>query len=377
MDLYELLGVPPTAGLDEINRAYRRLARRYHPDVNPGDRTSAVRFRSVADAYEVLTDPDRRREYDLLGSPGVVLESAATFGFDGFDFSVHAADGSAASTFGDLFADVIHDAVSGPAETPTPGADLHLTVSIGFEEAFRGAEKTLTVIRRDVCRGCRGRGVQPVAEAACASCRGAGTVHTARGHMMFTKTCGRCGGSGLLRHAPCGLCHGLSVESRSETTTLTIPPGVSPGEQMRVPGLGHAGTRSATAGDLYVTVQVAPHPVFRREGDDLYVTVPVAVHEAALGARFDIPTLDGPARLRVPPGTQSGQRFRLRDRGVPSSRTGRRGDLFVEIRIVLPPVLDQRSRELLHEYGLVNTEDVRADLWRDASAASPRMRIGG
>mgnify|MGYP001175417733 CR=1 FL=1 len=377
MDLYELLGVPPTAGLDEIKRAYRRLARRYHPDVNPGDRTSAVRFRSVADAYEVLTDPDRRREYDLLGSPGVVLESAATFGFDGFDFSAGAADGSAASTFGDLFADVIHHAVSGQAEASTPGADLYLTVSIGFEEAFGGAEKTLTVIRRDVCRGCRGRGVQPVAEAACASCRGVGTVRTARGHMMFTKTCARCGGSGLLRHATCGVCNGLGVESRSETTTLTIPPGVSPGEQMCVPGLGHAGTRSAAAGDLYVTVQVAPHPVFRREGDDLYVTVPVAVHEAALGARFDIPTLDGPARLRVPPGTQSGQRFRLRDRGVPSSRTGRRGDLMVEIRIVLPPVLDQRSRELLHEYGLVNTEDVRAGLWRDASASSPRIRNGG
>jgi molecular chaperone DnaJ len=369
MDLYELLGVPPTAGLDEIKRAYRRLARRYHPDINPGDRTAVVRFRAVADAYEVLTDPDRRREYDLLGSAGVVLESAATFGFDGFDFSVHAADGSAASTFGDLFADVIHDAVSGPAETPTPGADLYLTVSIGFEEAVRGAEKALTVVRRDVCRGCRGRGVQPVAEATCSSCRGAGTVRTARGHMMFTKTCGRCGGSGLLRHATCGGCNGLGVESRSETTTLTIPPGVSPGEQMRVPGLGHAGTRGAAPGDLCVTVQVAPHPVFRREGDDLFVTVPVAVHEAALGARFDIPTLDGPARLRVPPGSQSGQRFRLRDRGVPGLRTGRRGDLIVEIRIVLPSVLDQRSRELLHEFGLVNIEDVRAGLWRDASAS--------
>jgi molecular chaperone DnaJ len=268
-----------------------------------------------------------------------------------------------------LFADVIHDAVSGPVEAPTPGADLYLTVSIAFEEAVRGAEKTLTVVRRDVCRGCRGCGVQPVAEAACPSCRGAGSVRTARGHMMFTKTCGRCGGSGLLRHTICGLCNGPGVESRSETTTLTIPPGVRPGEQMRVPGLGPAGTRGAAPGDLYVTVDVAPHPVFRREADDLYMTVPVGVHEAALGARFEIPALDGPVRLRVPPGTQSGQRFRLRDRGVPSLRTGRRGDLVVEIRIVLPAVLDQRSQELLHEYGLVNTEDVRAGLWRDASAS--------
>jgi molecular chaperone DnaJ len=189
---------------------------------------------------------------------------------------------------------------------------------------------------------------------------------------MFTKACGRCGGCGLLRHATCGACSGLGVESRTETTTLTIPAGVSPGEQIRVPGLGHAGTRGASPGDLYVTIHVAPHEVFRREGDDLCVTVPVAVHEAALGARFEIPTLDKPTRLRVPPGSQSGQRFRLRDRGVPSAHAGRRGDLIVEIRIVLPTVLDQRSRELLHEFGLVNTEDVRAGLWRDASPASPK-----
>jgi molecular chaperone DnaJ len=364
MDLYELLGVPRSAGLDQMKRAYRRLARRYHPDVNPGDRLAAVRFRAVADAYEVLADPDRRREYDLIGTASVVMESAsATFGFDGFDFSGRS--GGAVSTFGDLFADVIHDAVAGPVEGPTPGADLFLTVSVEFEEAVRGVEKTLTVARRDQCHGCRGRGVLSVAEATCGSCAGSGTVRTSRGHMMFTKPCGRCGGCGLLRHATCGICQGLGVESRSETTTLSVPAGVSAGEQIRVPGLGHAGTKGAAAGDLYVTVEVAPHPVFRREGDDLLLTVPVALHEAALGARFEIPTIDGPARLRVPPGTQSGQRFRLRDRGVPSVRTGRRGDLIVELRIVLPAVLDQRSRELLYQFGLVNTEDVRASLWRD------------
>jgi len=369
MNLYELLGVAPTAGFDEIKRAYRRLARRYHPDINPGDRTAALRFRAVADAYEVLIDPERRRDYDVLGSAAVVMEAAATFGFDGFDFSAGAVGGTAASTFGDLFADVIQDAVSGPAEAPTPGADLYLSVAITFEEAVRGVEKTVAVSRRDVCHGCRGRGVQPVAEATCPACRGAGAVRTARGHMMFTKACARCGGSGRLRHAVCLPCGGQGVEPRNETTTLTIPAGVGPGEQMRIPGLGHAGTRGAAAGDLYVTVDVAPHPVFRREGDDLHVMVPVALHEAALGVRFEIPTLDGPARIRVPPGTQSGQRFRLRERGVPSLRRRLRGDLIVEIRIVLPSVLDQRSRELLHEFGLVNTEDVRAGLWRDASAS--------
>jgi len=367
MDLYELLGVHREAGLADIKRAYRRLARRFHPDLNPGDRTAAVRFRAVADAYEVLVDPDRRRQYDTFGSGAVVIESSETFGFDGFDFSVQAASGSAATTFGDLFADVIQDAVSGGAEAPSPGSDMFVTIPIRFEDAVRGVEQHVSITRRGTCRTCAGRGARPVAEASCPLCKGEGTVRSARGHMVFTKPCGRCGGHGVVRHAGCDRCAGMGVESCTEIATVQVPAGVSDGEQLRVPGMGHAGTRGAAPGDLYVTVQVAPHPIFRREGDDVFLTVPVAVHEAALGARFDIPTLDGPARLRVPPGTPSGQRFRLRERGVTSMRTGRRGDLIVEIRLVLPSVLDARSKELLHEFGQVNTEDVRAGLWRDAS----------
>jgi len=368
MDLYELLGVARDAGLGEIKRAYRRLARRYHPDINPGDRAAAMRFRAIADAYEVLTDPDRRREYDLLGGGAVVIESA-TFGFDGFDFSVQAADGAAASTFGDLFADVIHEAVTGVPGAPARGGDLYLSVPIRFEDAVHGVEATVMVSRRDACGGCRGRGVQPVAEATCPSCRGGGTVRTARGHMVFTKSCVRCGGTGLLRHAACGRCGGAGVETRAEATTVSVPAGVSNGEQLRLGGLGHAGTRGAAAGDLIVTVEVAPHPLFRRDGDDVCLTVPVAIHEAALGTRFDIPTLDGPTRLRVPPGTQPGQRFRLRERGLPSVRTGRRGDLIVDIRVVLPSVIDERSKQLLHEFGQINTEDVRAGLWQAVAKA--------
>jgi molecular chaperone DnaJ len=369
MDLYELIGVPRGAGLDDIKRAYRRLARRYHPDINPGDRAAAVRFRLVADAYEILADPERRRQYDTYGLTATVLDGTATFGFEGFDFSVESASGTAASTFGDLFADVIHETVGRAAEASVDGADLHASVSLSFEDAVRGTQTDLALVRRDACAGCGGAGVVPVPETTCPACRGAGTIRSRRGHMVFAKTCERCSGAGRQRHGGCPACAGAGVVPCSQTVPLRIPAGVADGDRLRVAGLGHAGVRGGRAGDLYVTVHVGAHPLFRREGDDLHVTVPIGVHEAALGARFEIPTFDGPARLRVPPGTQSGQRLRLRERGVPSRRDGRRGDLVVEFRIVLPAVLDERSKELLREYGAINLDDVRAEWRRDAPRA--------
>jgi molecular chaperone DnaJ len=322
MDLYELIGVARDAGLDEIKRAYRRLARRFHPDINPGDRAAAVRFRLVADAYEILADPERRRQYDAYGLTATVLEGAATFGFEGFDFSVDSGSGPSASTFGDLFADVIHDTVGRAADAVVDGADLHASVSLSFQDAVRGAERGLALVRRDTCSGCAGAGVVPVAESTCPACRGAGTIRSQRGHMVFAKTCERCTGTGRQRHAGCPACAGAGVVPCSQTIPLRIPAGVADGDRLRVAGSGHAGTRGGRAGDLYVTVHVGTHPLFRREGDDLHVTVPIGVHEAALGARFEIPTFDGPVRLRVLPGTQTGQRVRLHERGVPSRGGG-------------------------------------------------------
>jgi molecular chaperone DnaJ len=367
MDLYELIGVPRDAGREQIKRAYRRLARRYHPDINPGDRAAAVRFRVVADAYEILADPDRRRQYDAYGLAASVLEGRATFGFEGFDFSVESASGPSASTFGDLFADVIHDTIGGTAEGPVAGADLHGSAVLSFEESVRGTERSISLVRRESCRACSGAGTIPVAESMCPACRGAGTIRSARGHMVFAKTCGRCVGTGRQRHAACPACAGGGVEARSETVLLRIPAGAADGDRVRVSGKGHAGTRGGAPGDLYVTLQVAPHPLFRREDDDLHLVVPIGIHEAALGARVEIPSVDGPLRLRVPPGSQSGQRLRLHERGVPSRREGRRGDLVVELRIVLPAILDERSKELLRAFGQINVDDVRADWWRDAS----------
>ena len=366
MDLYELIGVPRDAGPDEIKRAYRRLARRYHPDINPGDRAAAVHFRVVADAFEILADPERRRQYDACGLTGTALEGAMTFGFEGFDFSGASAEGPSASTFGDLFADVIHESVDRVAEGAVAGADLHATAPVTFADSVRGTEIAVGVVRRVVCHACGGAGAVPVAERPCPACRGAGTIRSARGHMVFAKTCGQCAGTGVLRQASCTVCAGSGVEARAEMVPLSVPAGVADGDRLRVAGRGHAGVRGGEAGDLYITVQVEPHPVFRREGDDLHVTVPIGVHEAALGARVEIPTFDGPARLRVPPGAQSGQHLRLHERGVPSRRGGRRGDLVVELRVVLPSVLDERSKDLLRTFGEINAGDVRAELWREA-----------
>ena len=357
MDLYVVLGLPPGATDADIKRAYRRLARRLHPDINPGDRTAATRFRQIVDAYETLIDPDRRSRYDS----GHVLQDdpRRTGGFEGFDFSTRGVDHSA--TFGDLFAEVL-SARGSKVPSAERGADLHQTLPLAFEEAFHGVTRQVTVLRREQCHACGGTGRTRASAAACPACAGAGALRSVRGHMVFSRSCPACGGTGQLRPRACEACTGAGHVTRSEVVPVRIPAGVRDGDRVRVPARGNAGTNGGDAGDLYITVQVAPHPIFRREEDDFHLVVPVALHEAALGARIDVPTPDGnTARLRVPPGTQSGQRFRLRERGAASARDGRRGDLVVEARLMLPRVLDERSKELLREFGRINGENVRAE----------------
>jgi molecular chaperone DnaJ len=360
-DFYILLGVEREASASEIKRAYKRLARRCHPDINPGDRRAAAQFHEVAEAYQTLVDPDRRRQYDAVGHADAAIDPV-TAGFEGFDFSV-SVSGTSASTFGDLFADVLHHRVGAQdAGAATRGADLHQTIAVDFEAAMQGGQREIAVTREEQCRGCNGLGALRAEERRCMHCAGAGTVKSARGYMVFTRACAQCGGSGRQRQPRCPMCGGQQVEVRSERLTLTMPAGLVDGARIRVAAKGHAGRNGGEHGDWYIRVEVAPHPVFRREGDDLHVVVPVAVHEAALGAKIDVPSLEGPTRLRVPPGTQSGQRFRLRERGAPSPRDGRRGDLVVEARLVIPTLLDERSRELMREFGRINSEDVRRDL---------------
>jgi molecular chaperone DnaJ len=280
-------------------------------------------------------------------------------GFEGFDFTTRGADYSA--TFGDLFAEVLGD--RGARRAPERGSDLHHTVQLSFEEAFRGATHHVAVMRRETCRTCAGSGRARVTTGVCHACQGNGTVRSVRGHMVFSRPCQACGGTGRQRPRACEPCGGTGQETRTETVRVRLPAGIRDGEKVRVGGKGNAGLLGGAPGDLYITVRVDAHPLFRREGDDLHLVVPVAVHEAALGARIDIPTPEGaPARLRVPPGTQSGQRFRLRERGAQSTRDDRRGDLVVEVRLMLPSILDERSKELLREFGRINGENVREAL---------------
>lgn len=356
MDFYVVLGLAPGATLADVKRAYRRLARRYHPDINPGDDAAAAIFRRVAEAYEILSDPGRRRLYDSghRAAPG-----APSIEFEGFDFST-IVEGREAGTFSELFAEVFQPP-SGP-EAPKAGAEIHIELPLTYQQAMRGGEHPVTVTRQERCADCEGSGMRRRAEAQCARCQGTGTVRWARGHMVFTKNCFSCGGAGRLREQPCASCGALGVHPRSETIAITVPPRTTDGTPIRVPRKGHAGVGGAGYGDLFVRVRVAPHEAFRRDGLDVHLTVPVAVHEAALGARIDVPALDGTARLRIPPGTQSGQRFRVRGRGIPSA-TGDSGDLVIDVKIVLPPALDERSKSLLEEFGRLNTADVRKDLF--------------
>lgn len=356
MDFYIILGIDRDASIMDVKRAYRRLARKFHPDINPGDHLAAQQFRRIAEAYQTLSDPDRRRRYDLLGyQPEPQTEPAV--GFEGFDFSpsVHA---NQQSTFGDLFADILRGPVGGPRPAER-GADLHAAVTISFADALHGAERPLTITRHDRCATCAGSGVLHGGGSRCVACQGSGSLRSARGHMVFSRPCARCGGTGVQRQERCLLCAGGGTQPRTEIIAVRIPAGVPDGARLRIAGKGHAGLHGGPAGDLYVTIDLAPDPRLRREGDDVLLTLPVAVHEAALGARIEVPALEGMVRVRIPPGAQSGQRLRLRGRGFPSLRDGRRGDLVVEVRVMLPKLLDERSKELLREFGRINGESVR------------------
>lgn len=361
MDFYAILGVLRSASPAEIERAYRRLSRRYHPGINPGDRAAEAMFRRVAEAYETLSDPSRRRQYDAAGRaiPQHGLQTT-TLQFTEFDFSA-AARGAQAATFSELFAEVLHPVAGRDIGRQQAGVDIHATLAVEFTDAIRGIERQVVITRHVPCTTCRGSGHTPAAEARCGHCKGTGAVRWARGHMVFSKTCPGCNGSGRQTMQRCAACNGSGRTVRGEAVPVVVPPGTADGARLRIPEQGHAGYYGGRTGDLYVTVNVNPHPVLRREGDTLACVVPVAVHEAVLGARIEVPTLDGPVKLRVPPGTQNGQRFRVAGRGL-ATHSGTRGDLLVEVKLVLPERVDERSKELIREFGQRNQADVRKDL---------------
>ena len=359
MDLYALLGLHRAASRAEIVRAHRRLARRYHPGVNPGDSVAAQQYRLIQEAFDILADAERRQAYDRGAAPSADTASVeVTVAFQGFDFSAPA-EGREAATFTELFADVFQDAAR-EATTPTRGGGLEVDARISFEQAVRGGSIALSITRHDRCPSCLGDGRVARPPVGCPACGGDGNVRWARGHMVFTRSCETCDGQGRIVAQTCRACGGVGLAPRHQVVTVTTPPGLESGARVVVPGSGHAGARGGPAGDLYVTVDVADHPVLRRDGRDLHVTVPIAVHEAGLGADIEVPTLDEPVTVKVPAGTAAGTRLRVRGHGVPGpGAAAEAGDLIVEVQIVLPPEMDAQSLELLREFGRRNTGNVR------------------
>lgn len=371
-DYYELLGVPRKAAQKEIRQAYRRLARKYHPDLNPGDKASEEKFKQVQEAYDVLSDTKKRQMYDQFGfdaerrgaaPPEEAGSGDVHFDFGGFDFG-----GSGGTNFRDLFSQFFRGG-GGVAEAERdtePGSDLEYQIAISFWEAVRGTVKSLTITRLETCTTCGGSGAVGTPQV-CDVCGGSGQVTQTSGKMRFNLACTRCGGTGRIR-AVCPTCKGEGRVRRADAIEVRIPAGVQTGSRVRVAGHGNAGTHGAPPGDLYIITEVQPHPYFDRRGDDLYTVVPITVTEAALGAKIEVPTLDGRSLLRVPPGTNSGQKLRLREKGVPSVRRhGQRGDLYVELQVVVPKPVDERVRNLLKELAKLEPEDPRRDLFARAS----------
>jgi molecular chaperone DnaJ len=378
-DYYELLGVPRKASAKDIRTAFRKLARKYHPDLNPGDKSAEEKFKQLQEAYDVLSDSKKRQMYDQHGfysdnlppggpgSPGPHGgEQDVNFDFDGFDFGGGSGAAGSGASFRDLFSQFFRGGRGGVAMEPEhePGGDLEYQIEIDFWDAVRGAVKKLSITRLDTCETCHGTGAVGTPQT-CNVCGGTGTIQQVAGKMKFNVPCTRCGGTGKLRTV-CKTCGGEGRVRRSETIDVRIPAGVSNGGRVRVPGKGNAGTMGATPGDLYLRVVVRPHEFFERRGDDLYTKIPVTVSEATLGAKIEVPTINGRALVRIPPGTNSGKTLRLKEKGVPSARNGARGDQYVEIQVVVPPPTDERVRNLMKDLEAIAPGDPRKDLFSRA-----------
>ncbi len=365
-DLYVVLEVVRTASENDIKKAFRKLARRYHPDVNPGDRTAEDHFKLISEAYEVLSDPLKRQFYDQNGfyTEGVLEQQGARtahgtwgFSFKSFDFS-----GTAHSAAGEVFSRFFSRQAS--RREPERGQDLECQISISFADSIAGLKTRISVQRRHSCQECAGMG-RTGAESSrpCATCGGDGKVARLRGRLQFMAPCDDCSGTGKVV-TDCPNCGGEGRVPRTDLMELQIPAGVSAGSRIRFPGQGDAGRYGGAGGDLYLVTNVAPHPFFTRTGDNVQCLLPVTFSEAALGAKIEVPTVDGKTVVRIPPGTQNGQTFRLRGKGAPSlMQPGMRGDQFVQIHVSVPRIGDERSKEILREFALLNSENPRKHIW--------------
>ena len=367
MNHYEVLGLTRKARAAEIKRAYRRLARQHHPDLNPGDRKAEERFKAIAEAYDVLGDAQKKKAYDReLDGGGAERFAGAAGAPAGWGFE-SAFDPAHAGDFSAFVSEIFGGGAPADAATrqaPRRGDDVTRTLTLGFFDAIKGLTTTLAIDAETACSRCSGSGRVPAAQRRpCPECAGTGRINRLPGPLRLTSICRRCEGEGMLSWDGCGTCAGTGVLTRREEVEVRIPAGVDDGSRVRIAGRGRAGRLGGPAGDLILITQVEPHPFFRRIGDNIHCAVPITVSEAALGSRIEVPTIDGRARIRIPPGTETGQKFRLRGKGAPSLRGTARGDQYVETRIVTPQPATDRARRLLEELGsLENGEELRRNL---------------
>jgi molecular chaperone DnaJ len=354
VDYYSVLGVERDASESDIKRAYRGLARKFHPDVAEDKSMAEVRFKEINEAYEILSDPQKRQQYDRFGT---VTNGAAPGpgGFGGFS------SGEGISDIFDMFFGGARGATQQRPAGPQRGSDLRYDLQITLEEAFAGVEREISFSHLGQCATCSGSGAKPgTLVSRCDRCGGTGAMRSVRqtplGQFVTQTTCTKCGGEGTFIPTPCETCRGRGRVERARTLTVKIPAGVDDGSRIRVSGSGEGGTRGGPPGDLYVYLAIAPHRTFRRDGTDLYVDVPIGFAQAALGATLEVETLDGPTPLSIGPGTQTGATFRVRGKGMPTVRGSSRGDLLATVHVAVPTKLTRRARELLEEYATIESE---------------------
>jgi molecular chaperone DnaJ len=350
-DYYEVLGVDRSASDDEIKKAYRKLAVKYHPDKNPGDKAAEEKFKELGEAYEALCDPQRRAAYNQYGHAAFDPRARAG-GFRGggfhdpFEIFREVFGGGTGSIFDELFGGERHDPTG-----PQRGADLRYDMEISFEEAVIGCEKEVPVTKLDACESCHGTGAEPgSATKTCSACGGRGQVISSRGIFSIAQTCPRCQGAGRVVEKPCRACRGAGRRERTSKIKIKIPPGVDDGARLRSAGNGEGGIRGGPAGSLYVVLHVRPHEIFQREGDDLICEVPINFVQAALGAEIEVPTMAGKAHIKIPPGTQAGTVFRLKGKGVKNVQGYGTGDLHVRVLVEVPTHLNAAQRAKLQEF---------------------------
>jgi molecular chaperone DnaJ len=347
-DYYEVLGVNRDASEDDIRKAYRRLAMKFHPDRNPDSKESEEKFKEAKEAYEVLSEAEKRRAYDAYGHAGV--NPQAGMGPEGF--------GGFAEAFGDIFSDIFGGGAGRGRSTVFRGADLRYNLEITLEQAARGTETKIRIPAMEACEACKGTGAKPGTQPkTCDTCHGSGSVRLSQGFFSIQQTCPACHGTGKVIPDPCQTCRGAGRVKRHKTLAVKIPAGVDEGDRIRLSGEGEAGVNGGPAGDLYVVMHLKPHGVFQRDGDDLHCEMPISFTLAALGGEIEIPTLDGSAKIKVPPETQSGQVFRLRGKGIKGVRSTYPGDLLCEVVVETPVRLTERQKELLRELEDINVND--------------------